>query len=74
VHSMTPAGGIGANTAVQDSALLGRLIGEAGGFKDGITAAYEKEMRVYGSEAVKTSYGMARSGFSINIDERSPTV
>ncbi|WPH02252.1 putative zeaxanthin epoxidase, chloroplastic [Acrodontium crateriforme] len=74
VHSMTPAGGIGANTAVQDSALLGRLIGEAGGFKEGVTAAYEKEMRVYGSEAVKTSYGMAKSGFDIHIDENSPTV
>jgi 2-polyprenyl-6-methoxyphenol hydroxylase-like FAD-dependent oxidoreductase len=74
VHSMTPAGGIGANTAVQDSALLGRLIGEAGGFKDGITAAYEKEMRVYGSEAVKTSYGMARTGFGVNLDENSLTV
>jgi 2-polyprenyl-6-methoxyphenol hydroxylase-like FAD-dependent oxidoreductase len=74
VHSMTPAGGIGANTAVQDSALLGRLIGEAGGFKDGITAAYEKGMRIYGSEAVRTSYGMAKSGFGINIDENSPIV
>jgi 2-polyprenyl-6-methoxyphenol hydroxylase-like FAD-dependent oxidoreductase len=74
VHSMTPAGGIGANTAVQDSALLGRLIGEAGGFEDGITAAYEKEMRVYGSAAVRTSYGMAKSGFGINLDENSPTV
>jgi len=74
VHSMTPAGGIGANTAVQDSALLGRLIGEAGGFKDGITAAYEKEMRIYGSEAVRTSYGMAKSGFAVKLDENSPTV
>lgn len=46
VHSMTPAGGIGANTACRDSALLGKLLGEAGGWKDGITAAYEKEMRV----------------------------
>jgi 2-polyprenyl-6-methoxyphenol hydroxylase-like FAD-dependent oxidoreductase len=65
VHSMTPAGGIGANTAVQDSALLGRLIGEAGGYKEGITAAYEKEMRVYGGNAVKTSYGMAKSSMGI---------
>lgn len=46
VHSMTPAGGIGANTAMRDSALLGKLLAEAGGWKDGITAAYEKEMRV----------------------------
>jgi 2-polyprenyl-6-methoxyphenol hydroxylase-like FAD-dependent oxidoreductase len=74
VHSMTPAGGIGANTAVRDSALLGRLLVEAGGFKDGVTAAYEKEMRVYGSEAVKTSYGLATTTFGVLIDENSNTV
>jgi 2-polyprenyl-6-methoxyphenol hydroxylase-like FAD-dependent oxidoreductase len=75
VHSMTPAGGIGANTAVRDSALLGRLLREAGGYADGVTAAYEKEMRVYGSEAVNQSYTMATRGFSINIDEETtPTV
>ena len=73
-HSMTPAGGIGANTAVQDSALLGRLIGEAGGFKEGVTEAYEREMRVYGSRAVASSYGMANKVFGIKIDENSPTV
>lgn len=65
VHSMTPAGGIGANTAVQDSALLGRLLGEAGGYKAGVTEAYEKEMRVYGSKAVHQSYSMARDGMGI---------
>ncbi len=52
VASMTPAGGIGANTAVRESALLGRLLAEAGGYSDGVTAAYEKEMRVFASEAV----------------------
>jgi len=55
--------------------LLGRLIAEAGGYKEGITAAYEKEMRVYGSEAVATSYGFASSAFGIKIDEdTSPVV
>ncbi|KAI1112537.1 hypothetical protein F5Y14DRAFT_266500 [Nemania sp. NC0429] len=73
-HSMTPAGGIGANTAVRDSALLGRLLAEAGGFSDGVTAAYEKEMRVYASEAVRTSYGLARTQFGITIDENTPTI
>ena len=73
-HSMTPAGGIGANTAVRDSALLGRLLGEAGGYKNGVTAAYEREMRVYASEAVKASYGMAKAQFGISIDENSKTV
>ncbi|KAI9654628.1 MAG: hypothetical protein M1821_005835 [Bathelium mastoideum] len=73
-HSMTPAGGLGANTAVRDSALLGRLIAEAGGYQDGVTAAYEKEMRAYGSEAVKASYGFATRQFGVAIDENSPTV
>ncbi len=66
VHSMTPAGGIGANTAMRDSALLGRLLRQAGGYREGLTAEYEKEMRVYGSEAVQTSYGNARRMFGIN--------
>jgi 2-polyprenyl-6-methoxyphenol hydroxylase-like FAD-dependent oxidoreductase len=74
VHSMTPAGGMGANTAVRDSALLGKLLAEAGGYKDGVTAAYERKMRAYGSEAVKASYGMAKAQWQINIDENSPTV
>jgi 2-polyprenyl-6-methoxyphenol hydroxylase-like FAD-dependent oxidoreductase len=74
VHSMTPAGGIGANTAVRDSALLGRLLYEAGGYKEGLTAAYEKEMRVYASEAVATSYGLAHGSMGITIDENSKTV
>ena len=73
-HSMTPAGGIGANTAVRDSALLGRLIAEAGGYADGVTAAYEQEMRVYASEAVKMSYRMAKSLFGVTIDKNSKTV
>ncbi|KAI1625667.1 hypothetical protein EDD37DRAFT_648131 [Exophiala viscosa] len=74
-HSMTPAGGIGANTAVQDSALLGRLLREAGGYKDGVTAEYEKGMRVYGSEAVKKSYGLASGQMKVKIDEATtPTV
>jgi 2-polyprenyl-6-methoxyphenol hydroxylase-like FAD-dependent oxidoreductase len=74
VHSMTPAGGIGANTAVRDSALLGRLIGEAGGFREGLTDEYERQMRVYASEAVATSYGLAKAQFGIVIDEHSTTL
>jgi 2-polyprenyl-6-methoxyphenol hydroxylase-like FAD-dependent oxidoreductase len=73
LYSMTPAGGIGANTAVRDSALLGRLLGDAGGSKPGITAAYEKEMRIYGSEAVAYSFGMAQKQFKINGDDVSLT-
>ncbi|KAM7192991.1 FAD/NAD(P)-binding domain containing protein [Rhypophila sp. PSN 637] len=71
VHSMTPAGGIGANTAVRDSALLGKLLREAGGFREGLTAEYEKGMRVYGSEAVKQSYEAAKGSFGVDIDEET---
>ncbi|AEO68179.1 cbeb0848-51a1-497a-95fa-4b320b75ed64 [Thermothielavioides terrestris] len=74
VHSMTPAGGLGANTAFRDSALLGRLLREAGGYKPGVTAAYEKEMRVYGSEAVNLSYSIASRQWKIKIDENTPTI
>ncbi|KAK5687100.1 hypothetical protein LTS10_001237 [Elasticomyces elasticus] len=73
-HSMTPAGGIGANTAVRDSALLGRLLGESGGYAKDVTEQYEKVMRVYGSEAVASSYGMATMQFGVRIDENTPTV
>ncbi|RGP76749.1 zeaxanthin chloroplastic [Fusarium longipes] len=73
-HSMTPAGGLGANTAVRDSALLGRLLHEAGGWSPGVTAAYEKEMRVYGSEAVHQSYSVAVKGFGGLIDEETSPV
>jgi 2-polyprenyl-6-methoxyphenol hydroxylase-like FAD-dependent oxidoreductase len=74
-HAMTPAGGIGANTAVRDSALLGRLLHEAGGWKEGVTEEYEKKMRVYASEAVRYSYGMASKLFGFIIDpESTPTV
>ena len=80
VHAMTPAGGNGANTAVRDSALLGRLIAEAWDRGDGdrwtgVTEAYEKEMRIYATEAVKASYGMASGQFGIDIDlENAPTI
>jgi hypothetical protein len=57
---------------VRDSALLGRLIGEAGGYKAGLTEEYEKGMRVYASEAVKTSWGMAKKQFE--VDELRDTV
>ncbi|KAB5566037.1 hypothetical protein GE09DRAFT_958984 [Coniochaeta sp. 2T2.1] len=74
VHSMTPAGGIGANTAVQDSALLGRLLRESGGSLAGVTATYEKEMRVYASAAVQQSLSTAIQEFGIVIDEEKTPI
>ncbi|KAF2022538.1 FAD/NAD(P)-binding domain-containing protein [Setomelanomma holmii] len=74
VHAMTPAGGNGANTAVKDSALLGRLLAEAGGYRDGLTKDYETEMRAYGSAAVKLSYGQATGQFGVAINESTPVI
>ncbi|KAM0286475.1 hypothetical protein ACHAQH_000901 [Verticillium albo-atrum] len=73
VHAMTPAGGNGANTAVRDSAFLGRLLAEAwerghGENWEGVTEAYEKEMRVYATAAVKASYGQATGQFKVKLD------
>lgn len=65
VHCMTPAGGVGANTALRDAALLGKLLGKAGGWRDGLTAEYEKEMRVYASDNVKMSFETAAKRFNI---------
>ena len=76
VQSLTShQGGIGANTAVRDSALLGGLLADAGGYADMLTKKYEEKMRVYASAAVKSSYGLATTGFGVSIDEEStPTV
>lgn len=74
VHSMTPSGGIGANTAVRDSALLGRLIAKAGGYAQGLTAEYEKQMRGYANQAVAWSYGMATTQFGVLIDEKTSPI
>ena len=73
-HGVTPAGGIGANTAVQDSALLGRLLREAGGYKPGLTAEYEKQMRVYATEAVRYSWNLALKAFKMKEEEMKEVV
>lgn len=56
---------------MRDSALLGRLLAEADGKIDGVTKEYEDKMRVYGSEAVASSYGMATRGWGVSIDEKT---
>jgi 2-polyprenyl-6-methoxyphenol hydroxylase-like FAD-dependent oxidoreductase len=64
VHAMTPAGGVGANTALKDAALLGRLLADAGDWKEGLTEKYEREMRVYASANVKMSFERASRLFA----------
>jgi 2-polyprenyl-6-methoxyphenol hydroxylase-like FAD-dependent oxidoreductase len=58
VHTMTPGRGAGANTALRDAALLGRMLVEADqGQKPLLEAihAYEVEMLRYSTEAVQES-------------------
>ena len=58
VHTMTPGRGAGANTALRDAALFGRMLIEADqGRKSLLEAirAYEIEMLRYSSEAVRES-------------------
>lgn len=65
VHGMTPAGGVGANTAMKDAAILGNLIAEAHGQLKGVTDRYERQMRVYASGNVKMSFEGAAKRFNI---------
>lgn len=65
VHAMTPAGGVGANTALRDAALVGKLIHDAQGWRPGLTNDFEREMRVYASENVKMSFETAAKRFRI---------
>jgi len=67
IHAMSPAGGSGANTALQDAALLCRMLGRmlAGATASGTAAGrdaliaavgeYEEQMRGYGYAAVAAS-------------------
>ncbi|KAL5344837.1 hypothetical protein ACLOAV_010234 [Pseudogymnoascus australis] len=73
-HSMTPAGGVGANTAMKDAALLGKLLVEKGGWGKEVGSAYERVMRGFAGEAVRLSYGLARGQIGIEIGEGTRTV
>jgi hypothetical protein len=58
VHTMSPAGGVGANTAFMDAALLAKNINEALVNNTSIIKAvadYEEKMRIYSSQAVEMS-------------------
>jgi 2-polyprenyl-6-methoxyphenol hydroxylase-like FAD-dependent oxidoreductase len=61
VHAMSPALGIGANTALRDAQVLGaELLAAASGDKTLILAVgdYEDAMRAYGFDAVRASARM----------------
>ena len=63
IHAMTPAGGIGANTAVRDAALLSYLLEHVAAGTISLSQAvesYEAEMRDYAFTAVERSLAGAR--------------
>ncbi len=58
IHSMSPAGGLGANTALHDAHLLARQLGEAAAGRLPLRAAigsYEAAMRGHGARAILAS-------------------
>ena len=58
IHTMTPAGGIGANTALRDAALLSQKLTAVASNRDAFIPAiadYESTMREYGFAAVRRS-------------------
>jgi len=57
IHAMSPGRGSGANTALQDAALLSRTLagGAVGGALVAAIGDYERQMREYGYAAVATS-------------------
>ncbi|MFC0843819.1 FAD-dependent oxidoreductase [Streptomyces noboritoensis] len=66
IHAMSPAVGVGANTALRDALTLATQLGKAARGADLVSSlhAYEADMTAYGFDAVRTSarYGQQRIG------------
>jgi 2-polyprenyl-6-methoxyphenol hydroxylase-like FAD-dependent oxidoreductase len=75
IHAMSPARGSGANTALQDAALLCRRLAGAGDLVSAI-GSYEEQMRDYGFAAVLASqeaeanYGAGRARAPVRLLRR----
>jgi salicylate hydroxylase len=68
IHAMTPAGGIGANTALRDAALLSYLLAHVETGTVTLTQAveaYEAEMRDYAFAAVERSLANAKGLYQL---------
>lgn len=68
VHCMPPTGGVGANTALRDAALLSECLKNKG--LDGIPE-YESQMRDYSKQMIEASLG-AMKHFGLSIDGAKP--
>jgi 2-polyprenyl-6-methoxyphenol hydroxylase-like FAD-dependent oxidoreductase len=69
IHTMTPGRGAGANTALRDAMLLGRLLVDASRGRKPLVQAisdYEAEMLRYSTEAVRESRKQMSSSDSIH--------
>ncbi|GAB2452791.1 NAD(P)/FAD-dependent oxidoreductase [Streptosporangium sandarakinum] len=66
IHAMTPVGGLGANAALRDAALLAAALADADAGRRGLISAishYEAQMRDYAYEAISSSLWGAETLF-----------
>jgi salicylate hydroxylase len=73
IHAMTPAGGIGANTALRDAALLSYLLGHVATETITLTQAieaYESEMCEYAFAAVERSLANAKGLYQLAAPDK----
>ncbi|MHA6763562.1 FAD-dependent oxidoreductase [Streptacidiphilus sp. PAMC 29251] len=71
VHVMPPTGGVGANTALRDGALLSSALIRASRGEQPLAeaiAGYQAEMTVYANEAVNMSLKIAKWSIQIDVD------
>nr|WP_199040006.1 NAD(P)/FAD-dependent oxidoreductase [Dyella sp. ASV24] len=68
VHAMSPAGGLGANTALQDASVLAECLADACSDEASVLTGisrYEVAMRSYGANALAASESSARALFDV---------
>ena len=69
IHCMPPTGGVGANTALRDAALLCELLKDKGA---GGIAEYESQMREYSKQNIQASLGAMKMAFGLSLDGARP--
>lgn len=63
IHAMSPAGGVGANTALRDAAALANALASGAALRE-VVAGYEAAMRAWAKDAITASNDGARRLFS----------